>query len=254
MYRDARGALIALDPNSKIDSWRSRFLELKDTDIRGPGREDDEPSGGHILSSWIWYVGNAPKPDERSHPNGDAEPNAEKNLDLPRRAASGEEVAISIRSHWARCQARAERHKEEVELTLEEMRRTLQFFSWKSQWWLSLRDARASSPTPPEPQLEHRIRAYAHCQASIYSSLVTVYVDYWREFLLQHSLGTEWLSLYPTTPPSPTGAISEEGLDEPLESNANDEYGDDDDDDEELNINNLVDPEFEERFADLPGS
>lgn len=171
------GSLAALDPNEETAPWASRFLELKDSDIRGPGLEEDEPSEGRIVTSWIWLIGDFEPPD------GDANPGAGN--DLSQRAASGEEVAISIWSHWARCQARAERYEEEVELTVEEMRRTLEFFKWKSRWWLQLQDVCASSATPPaEPQVEHGLRAYAHRQASIYSSLATAYVDHWREFLL----------------------------------------------------------------------
>ena len=177
LYQLARRALAALDPNEETAPWASRFLELKDSDIRGPGLEEDEPSEGRIVTSWIWLIGDFEPPD------GDANPGAGN--DLSQRAASGEEVAISIWSHWARCQARAERYEEEVELTVEEMRRTLEFFKWKSRWWLQLQDVCASSATPPaEPQVEHGLRAYAHRQASIYSSLATAYVDHWREFLL----------------------------------------------------------------------
>ena len=131
-------SLIALDPNSEITQWPSRFLELKDADIRGPGRdEDNEPSEGRTVSSWIWLV---PKP---SLPLETPRPDTNTNTDIPSDdlstgAASGEEVAVSIRAHWARCQARAERYEEEVELTVEEMRRTLEFFKWKSHWWLTL--------------------------------------------------------------------------------------------------------------------
>jgi hypothetical protein len=253
-YRHARRALAALDPNGEIVSWTSRFLELKDADIRGPGREDDEPSEGRIVSSWIWSLHNTPESFKSSCPNGEADPN--DGGGLTQRAASGEEVAVSIRSHWARCQARAERYEEEVKLTVEEMRRTLRFFEWKSQQWLSLRSVRASSTVPPDPQVEHGVRAYAHRQASIYSSLVTIYIKHWRKSLLQHSLGSEWLARYPTAPSPPTGAILEEGVDEPLEGNANGEAGgdDDDEDDEGPDSENPVDPEFEERFVDLPGN
>ena len=185
LYRQARRALIMLDPEGKVIRWSSRFLELKDADISGPAREG-EPSEGRLVSSWIWLVPKSTQSldiprSNASRPNVDTEDPDKP--DLSKRAASGEEVAVSIRAHWARCQARAERYEEEVELTVEEMRRTLEFFKWRSSWWLALQDARANSAAPPDPQVQHGLRAYAHRQASMYSSLVTTYVE--------HSLGTK---------------------------------------------------------------
>ena len=229
IYRHARCALLALDPTGRIAHWTPHFLELKDADIRGPGREEDEPSEGQTVSSWISLV---PKPSSASDMSG-----------LSTSAASGEEVAASIRAHWARCQARAERYEEEVELTIEEMRRTLEFFKWKSQWWLALQDSRASSPEPPDPQVVHGLRAYAHRQSSIYSSLVATYINHWQEFLVERSLGLQWLGLYTSIPPQPTEPTSAEGVDEPVEG--------DEDDDEPILEEVSADPEFEEMFVDL---
>jgi hypothetical protein len=230
---------------------------LKDTNICGPGREDNEPSEGRSMSSWIWLVHKAPKTLEKSHPGSSTVHGTGANdsnnctPDLLQRAASGEEVAVSIRAHWARCQARAEQYEEEVQLTLEEMWRTLQFFKWKSQWWLTLKDTRAGSATPPDPQVEHGLRAYAHRQASMYSQLVSIYVSHWRKFLVQRSLGADWLGLYPVAQPPNPVSNSEEGADGPLEGNANGDDGDGDDDDE-LDCENSIDLEFEEMFAGLP--
>ena len=259
LYRNARRALIALDPEGKATQWAPRFLELKDTDIRGPGRDEDEPSEGRTVSSWIWLVPKPSSPPNTSHPNTDSNtshPNADSNASHPNanpddsddsdesnlsgRAASGDEIAVSLRAHWARCQARAERYEEEVKLTTEEMRRTLEFFKWKSSWWLSLQDARMDSATPPDPQIQHGLRAYARRQASIYSSLVDTYVDHWRKFLVEHSLGTEWLKLYPVVSPPAAKSIPTEGLDKPL----------DDGDEDEADSEDPIDPEFEERFGD----
>ena len=248
MYRNARRALVALDPEDKIIKWTTRFFELNDADIRGPGRELDEPSDGHTVSSWIWLIPKTSQPLGSSFPTNaptDADTNTPNEQDLSQRAASGEEVAISIRAHWARCQARAERHEEEVELTLEEMRRTIEFFKWKSRWWLTLKDARAKSEAPPDPQVQHGLSAYAHRQAAIYSSLATIYVDHWRTFLVDRSLGTEWLDQTPMTPPPADNSIPAVDVDEPLE-------GDEDVDD--ADSGNPTDPEFEEIFADLHGN
>ena len=43
------------------------------------------------------------------------------------------------------CQARAERYEEEVELTVEEMGRTLWYFEWKRDWWLAFVSDRSNA-------------------------------------------------------------------------------------------------------------
>ena len=193
------------------------------------------------MPSWIWQVSEPSPLPGVSRP--DAGVDNPDELDLSHRTASGKEVAVSIRAHWARCQARAERHEEEAELTMEEMRRTLEFFKWKSHWWLVIQNERGISAAPPDPQIQHGLRAYANHQASMYSSLVNMYVNHWRNFLAQHSLGLEWLKLYPSTSPPPAPElVSSEVLDGPLEV---------DGDEDELDSEVPADPEFEERFADL---
>lgn len=212
------------------------FFELKDADICGLGREEDKHPEGRAKPSWIW---NIPLPSlslNTSHPSASSsKPN------LSSCAASGEEVAISIQAHWARCQARAERHKEEVQLTLEEMCWTLEFFKWKSCWWLTLSNLRAELATPPDPQIQHGLRAYADRQALVYSSLVITYVNYWRKFLVKHLLGVDWLNLYPITSPLAKEPTLVEGTDAALEG----------DNEDKLDSEDPTDQEFEERFAGL---
>ena len=242
IYRHARRALVALDPGGEITQWSPRFLELKDVDIRGPGREEDEHSEGRAKPSWIWNIF-LPLQSDPSRP--DTSPSGSSHPDLASRAASGEEVAVSIRAHWARCQARAERHEEEVQLTVEEMRRTLEFFHWKARWWLSLQNLRADSTALLDPQTHHGLRAYANRQAFIYSSLLTTYLHHWRKFLIERSLGLDWLALYPATSPPATTSIPVGVVDQLLE---------DDEDEDELDAEDPTDQEFEERFADIHGN
>ena len=268
VYRHARRALIVLDPKGEITQWTPRFLELKETDIRGPGREEDERSEGRIKPSWIWnillsrespntYRSDTSHPNT-SHPNTSlpdashtdaprptADPDSSGSLDLSSRASRGEEIAVSIRAHWARCQARAERHEEEVQLTVEEMRRTLDFFKWKSRWWLSLQNLRADSAVPLDPQTHYGLRAYANRQARMYSLLVTTYVNHWRKFLVEHSLGLDWLSLYPEVSPPATVPIPVEVMDKPLGG---------EEDEDELAFEDPTDQAFEEKFAELHGN
>ena len=56
LYRRACRIIIALNPNGKITQWTLRLLELEDTDLRRPGREEDEPSEGRVVPSWLWQV------------------------------------------------------------------------------------------------------------------------------------------------------------------------------------------------------
>ena len=112
-------SLAALGLKGEIISWKSHFLELKDSDIHGPGQEEDEPSEGRIITSWIWLVGNSSEPPDSSHCDDDAD--SDDDDSLSQHAASSNEVAISIHFHWARCQAQVEQHEEEVKLTLKEM-------------------------------------------------------------------------------------------------------------------------------------
>ena len=207
-------------------------------------------SEGRTIPSWIWLVA---KPSGSNHPDTnssspsdpDTEASNSEVSDLQGRAASGEEIAVSIRAHWARCQARAERYEEEAALTVEEMRQVLKFFKWKSQWWLELQDARVNSTAPPDPQVQHGLRAYAHRQSSIYSSLARTYIDHWRGFLTEHSLGLDWISEYPLSPSPATKSTPAEEVDPPLESN---------DDVSEMDVVDPTDPDFEERFSDLLGN
>jgi hypothetical protein len=121
------------------------------------------------------------------------------------------------------------------------MRRVLEYFQWKSHWWSKLWNVRADLVAPPDPQIRHRLRAYADRQTSMYASLVDSYVNHWRKFLVEHSLGLEWLKFYPPTPPTVEPVLFG-GLDEPLEE---------DEDESELDSKNPKDQDFEERFANL---
>lgn len=62
-----------------------------------------------------------------------------------------------LRVEWLKCRARAARWKEEVELLNEEMRRAIQFCSWKGKWWKEQSNRRASVSA----HLTEGITAYA---------------------------------------------------------------------------------------------
>ena len=52
-YRAARAALVSLKPEGSV---LQRYLELKQEDVRNPGRGDQEVSEGRREVSWIWMV------------------------------------------------------------------------------------------------------------------------------------------------------------------------------------------------------
>ncbi|KAF9777745.1 hypothetical protein BJ322DRAFT_1015458 [Thelephora terrestris] len=109
-YRAAYNTLVQLDPSGE---WQETYLELKDRDNRGPGKEDDErgPGDGSYTFSWIWLA-NPRAHDASVVVNGGD-------------AASDEEVTDILRVQWTTSQARTARWCEEVELLQEEMRRVV---------------------------------------------------------------------------------------------------------------------------------
>ena len=109
----------------------------------------------------------------------------------------------SMRAHWAKCQARAERYEEEVTLTTEEMGRVLLYFEWKRSRWLSLQSEREQSDSPPPADVQQGLRAYAHRQANVYDTLIHSFADRWRKTLRSRGLRPTWLSQYPATPDPP---------------------------------------------------
>ena len=106
-----------------------------------------------------------------------------------------------------KCQARAERYEEEVQLTVEEMGRTLRYFEWKRDWWSSFVsggsnvsgefDTSSKSNAPLSAGVQDGLCAYARRQSHVYNDLIASFVSHWRKYLLAHSLGAAWLDNYP---------------------------------------------------------
>jgi hypothetical protein len=212
-YREARRALFTLDPNEKLAGrWKHYFLELKDADIRGPDREAKDTSEGRFQQSWIWVV-SRPLPNSPDPASSDPQPSVAGPTFLHQQpvpstlvvssggpdspAVEQNKLDQSHRAHWARAQARAERYEEEVNLTVEEMGRTLKYFGWKRLWWQSIACERSQSSDPPPLDVQDGLCAYAHRQSYIYGKLITVFVNHWHSFLSAHSLGSSWLCDYP---------------------------------------------------------
>lgn len=172
-YRDARTALLRLDPDEKFSQWKENLKELRREDIRGPSREANETSESRQQLSWIWQT---------------ASPQSNTGINDP-------DLQAVMRVEWCKATARAERFKEEVELIVEEMRRTLLFFKWTAEHWEQLGKARASEPGIDNVTAAG-LSAYAARKAALYQKLVDVFIRDWYECLERKSLGSSWLSGY----------------------------------------------------------
>ena len=206
-YSHARDAMLALDPDEKfVPGWTQRFRTLNESDIRGPGRERDDKSEGQFMLTWIWLVPRLSYPppattaqDPATTTHSSPDPEGETTTTSEPAPASDEELADSMRVHWAKCQARAERYEEEVALTVEEMGCTLAYFKWKRLEWLSMASERANSNSPPPVDVQRGLSAYAHRQASIFETLTISFASRWRKSLLYHGFYPLWLAQYPDT-------------------------------------------------------
>ena len=168
--------------------WRRHFLELKDTDIRGPDCEDYEVSKGRFQQSWIWTVlrpqlDSSPTLPEAqpsiSDPTSLGPPGPSTPTVIPGSLTINEDEQRKFHhAHWSRAQARAEWYEEEVKLTVEEMGRTLQYFKWKSSWWQSISSERSKSNNPPPPNVQSGLHVYADRQSHIYDQLTTLFVNH----------------------------------------------------------------------------
>ena len=173
-YRVTYRALLQLDP---IGSWRDTYLELKDSDNRGPGKEKAEEGvgDGTYFRSWIWL----PNPHGPDTADGDT----------GEEGASEEDVNEVLRVEWTTSFARLERWKEEVELLQEEMRRAVMFLEWKSQGW----SAKAKAPRrDTTPDIESGLVAYARKQEAIHHDLAISFTKLWHPALVANNLEHSW--------------------------------------------------------------
>jgi hypothetical protein len=107
-----------------------------------------------------------------------------------------------LRVEWCKAQARASRWEEEVELVVEEMRRTLVYFKWLAREWEKKATPRVGAGSSTDNVTMAGISAYAHKQASLYRKLVDIFINDWYECLKAKSLGSPWLEAYPVPPPA----------------------------------------------------
>jgi hypothetical protein len=167
--------------------------------------DSDAPSQSKFIPTWIWLVRAPPTPPDLpgSSPSTSAEspdqipapppvttPTAEKG------EVSEKEIEEYMLVDWAKARERAKRFEEEVELCVEEMRRTLLFFSWKASEWERRAELRANSDKPPRDDVQQGLRAYAYRQSAMFREMAKVFVSDWHGCLEKRGLGTDWLPGY----------------------------------------------------------
>ena len=163
-YRTAWRALRILDPNG---SWSIRLKELKDEDIRGPGKDADDRmiSNSRYEMSWIWLVPGTANSDDK-------------------------EFNDSMRVEWAKSRARMMRWKEELLIVQEEMRRVLVYLRWRAEWWRE----RSSLRSHADSSIVSGISGYAHKQAAICSQMAEQCASHWLPYLKAKGITPDWES------------------------------------------------------------
>ena len=167
-------AISNLALNEEFGPWRETLLELRNGDIRGPGCDESQPSNSRFVQSWIWTT-------------------------APHVSASPEDpdLQATLRAEWAKAQERAKHFEEEVELIVEEMRRTLGFLEWKAKEWKSFATSLPSGASAIDTATSDGVTAYANKQADIQLKLATTFIDDWYHILAQLPSNIEWLKKYP---------------------------------------------------------
>lgn len=85
--------------------------------------------------------------------------------------------------------ARSDRWSEEVLWLVEEMRRILQYFHWKSGWWKEQRDQREDAT----PDIARGLNAYAERQAASLTALGHSFAQKWHPLHVKHNITMQWL-------------------------------------------------------------
>ncbi|KAJ6558713.1 hypothetical protein B0H10DRAFT_2120544 [Mycena sp. CBHHK59/15] len=192
-YRAARSALVSLGSVLQRTEWQTHLKPLHADDIRGmphalfadaerkkrkkrrtdPEDEDRARDAARAMS-WIWIHQAAATEGEQPH-------NVKMNE--------------ALRVEWAKTRARAMRWREEVDLLEEEMRRVLQFFRWRSRWWLTQEGRRDEIENNTIMREGHA--AYAHRQADQQEALCQRFRDMWEHVPAFIALGRAQLGSLP---------------------------------------------------------
>lgn len=214
-YRRAYRALLALDPNGQ---WQSTYRQLENEDIKlyarrrrnnGESEEDDEdkenaaPASnarvsarsnkrrrkgeGHRTNSWIWEVRRGSSEEDLN----EADDGSFFYYWMFLHLISSLSISDLLRVLWARGKARGERWTEEVTIVLEEMRRTLSYCEWKSNWWKMRQNARTGCA-----ELMDGLSAYALKQAHMWTTMADSFASEWEPIIRQFHLPSDWPSPY----------------------------------------------------------
>ena len=189
-YTAAYSALDALDTDPTAE-WQTEFRALHANDIRGvsepslPDHPDPErasailartllgggvhPEGNHT-PSWIWR--GAPTSDGAVSGYNEGSSCFSWLFDIHLT------LFLAYQLEWSKSYTRSQRWQEEVELLKEEMRRTLEFFKWKSSVWLAKTSLKSNQSL--SPALREGLNAYAFRQADVYMSLHDHFLSLWK--------------------------------------------------------------------------
>ena len=178
-YQAAWKAIENLAPNEEFGRWKVSLQELDDGDVRGPGQENHESSASRFVQSWIWT--SAPHLSTST------------SIEDP-------DLRTALRIEWCKVQERAKRYEEELQLVVEEMRRTLVTFEWNAQEWETF----AISPPLGDSAIDATaiagVAAYAYKQVDIQRKMIKTFADDWYPLLEQLSPNLSWLKQYPRPP------------------------------------------------------
>ncbi|KAJ7249573.1 hypothetical protein C8J57DRAFT_1079532, partial [Mycena rebaudengoi] len=154
-YRAARLGMVVLGERLGLgDDWAKVLRPLTDGDIRGmPHAMFHDPERKKTIS-WIWLADGS-------------------SADADRNPAMNE----ALRIEWAKAHTRSLRWLEEVDLLEEEMRRIVQFLSWRGSWWESQKDRRAEVVSNPRQREDHN--AFVTRQAGLMWGLSACFISWW---------------------------------------------------------------------------
>ena len=172
-YIAARSALLSLDPSG--GNWKDRLRELdKKKDIRGPGRDPDDPtSKGRYEISWIWTV---TRPVNNS----------------PDLSEDSEALNTSLRPEWTKAKARRDRWDEEWQLVQEEMRRVVAYLEWRALWW----HEQGRRCEVDDEGIMSGLRAYADKQSATLLDLARDSARQWIPALAKEGIVPDWATRY----------------------------------------------------------
>ncbi|RDX43071.1 hypothetical protein OH76DRAFT_1458528 [Lentinus brumalis] len=159
-YRAAYAALCALAvPLGKI-GWASHLAPLQTSDIRHVTEGEEGETEGRRTMSWIWKASSS-APSDPSDGTG---------------APIDTSLQESLRVEWCKARARAARWTEEVELLLEEMRRTIVYHTWRAGMWHDV----VNQVHEGRPDYLEGANAYARRQAAVRVAMRDFCAVTWR--------------------------------------------------------------------------